>query len=690
MPARPVYVLGTGLSHDGSACLLKDGRIAIAIEKERLTRRKHDGGNDEQAIRYCLEAEGLELSDVDLVVQNANFSMLERGNDWFRGPRSMGRHPRVVTLSHHLAHAYSAIATCPFDECAVLVVDGCGNAFDECLDREAARSMAPPHDAALDHLHFEKDSYYHFDGRRLQPIAKDYSPWGKRLREYPMLPGSTLHSIGGLYQAASHYCLGGIDDSGKLMGLAPYGRPGAHREEIFRLDDGRVLVNEHWMRRFNRPYRDEKAFARDFAEYADIARWVQDEVERALLYLVRARHALHPSRHLAYAGGVALNAVANRRILQEGPFQALHVQPAAGDNGLALGCAVYGWMEVLGRERVLHDGSAAFGRPYAESEIMEALRARSDAITSERFDGSAALVDATAQLLADGCVVGWFQGGSEFGPRALGHRSILADPRRGGLRERINRHVKFREDFRPFAPSVTREFAESCFEMQANPQGPGDYMLMVVPVREGVAPSLPDITHVDGSCRPQAVSAQTEPLFHALLEAFAKRSGLPVLLNTSLNRRGMPIVETPAETVDFFLNGALDALVIASWIVRKTHRPDRSDPSAAATATEDAEAEAGRKALDELTRCVRRYGHTLRLRGVCEIRLHEGVRHPLALGNALETDAAALIVTLDARSLVRLVGERGACAQSLIDAGALTLEGPPLLFAGMVWMLQQG
>ncbi len=565
---RPSYVLGTGLSHDGSACLLKDGEIAVAIEKERLTRHKHDGGNDDDAILYCLDAEGITLDDVELVVQNANFSMFERGNDWFRGPRQVARHPRIVTISHHLAHAYSAIGTSPFDETAVLVVDGCGNACDEAVDRTAARSFAPVHDPALDHLHFEKDSYYHFDGRRLLPVAKDYSPWGYQAREYPMCPQTTQHSIGGLYRAASYYCLGGIDDSGKLMGLAPYGRPGAFADEIFALSDGRVFVNYHWMDRFDRPRRSAGDFRAHFQYYADIARWVQEELERALLYLVHQRHRLYPSKNLAYAGGVALNAVANRRILRESKFENLYVQPAAGDNGVAVGCAYYGWLAVLRRERRQHDGSSAFGRRYTSSEVTQALALRAERIEVVKAPD---MVETTASMLAGGAIVGWFQGRSEFGPRALGRRSILADPRRQGLRDRINSQIKLREDFRPFAPAVAAEHASTYFD--AGYDSP--YMLLVAPVRAEHADALREVTHVDGSCRLQTVSPAQEPTFHALLTAFARRTGLPVLLNTSLNRRGMPIVETPGEALDFFLECALDALVIEDFVVRKKDHQDR-------------------------------------------------------------------------------------------------------------------
>jgi carbamoyltransferase len=563
---EPMYVLGTGLSHDGSACLLKDGVIAVAIEKERLTRRKHDGGNDDDAILYCLAAEGISLDDVELVVQNANFSMFERGNDWFKGPRQVARHPRIVTISHHLAHAYSAIGTSPFDEAAVLVVDGCGNSCDEALDRTAARSLAPAHDPALDHLHFEKDSYYQFDGRHLQPIVKDYSPWGYRVRDYPMCPQTTQHSIGGLYRAASCYCLGGIDDSGKLMGLAPYGRPGVFSDPIFALRDGRVFVNYDWMSRFDRPRRSAEDFRTQFQYYADIACWVQGELERALLYLVNDRYRSYPSKNLVYAGGVALNAVANSRILRESKFENLYVQPAAGDNGVAIGCAYYGWLSELQRERHLHNGSSAFGRRYAAAEVTEALARRAERIEVVEAPD---VVEATASILANGAIVGWFQGRSEFGPRALGHRSILADPRRQGHRDRINRQIKFREDFRPFAPAVASEYASTYFGGSGSP-----YMLMVAPVLPEHANSIRDVTHVDGSCRLQTVSPEQEPTFHALLTAFARRTSLPILLNTSLNRRGMPIVETPAEALDFFLDCALDALVIENYVVRKKDRPE--------------------------------------------------------------------------------------------------------------------
>lgn len=563
---KPTYVLGTGLSHDGSCCLLKDGRVAVAIEKERITRRKHDGGNDTHAIRYCLDAEGITIDDVALVVQNANFSMFERGNGWFEGPRILADRIPVVTISHHLAHAYSALAASPFEEAAVLVVDGCGNAYDECVDREGARVPVDPLAPEVRHLYFEKDSYYLWRDGRMRPLFKDFSPWGLRIRDYPMCPPTTMHSIGGLYAAASIYAVLGLEDPGKLMGLAPWGRPGAHDFEIFDLRDGRAFVRYDWMGRFDNPSRGLEHFQANFQYYADLAWWVQREVERALLYVLGHRFAMAPSENLAYGGGVALNAVANRRILREGPFRNVFFQPAAGDNGLALGAAHYGWLVTLGRERVLHDGSTCFGRAYPRSEVEAALDRHAGALEVERADD---VVRRTAELLAEGKVVGWFQGGSEFGPRALGHRSILADPRREGVRDFINAKVKLREDFRPFAPSVLLEDAPLYFDCDRE----SPYMILVAPVRPEWRDRIPAVVHRDGSCRIHTVTETSDPRYHALLKEFRRAAGLSVLLNTSFNRRGMPIVESPLDAVELFLASALDVLVMDDRVVRKREAP---------------------------------------------------------------------------------------------------------------------
>jgi predicted NodU family carbamoyl transferase len=704
---RPTYVLGTGISHDGSACLLKDGQVAVAIEKERITRVKHDGGNDTAAVRYCLETEGIAIEDLALIVQNGIFGDFSRGNSYFGGPRLIRDDlpVPVVTISHHLAHAYSAIGMCPFPEAALLVIDGCGNTLEECTDLQG---LAPPFTVDDDtrHLYFEKDSYYLWREGRLQTVFKDFSPWTNLyVKTCPMMLNNVAkHSIGGVYAVASHYCVRGTADLGKLMGLAPYGRDGIYKERIFELRDGRVFANPDWMRGFDRPARTANDFKRDFQYYADIAYWVQREVERALLYLIQARYEMCPASNLAYAGGVALNAVANARILQESKFRRIYMVPAAGDNGIALGCAFYGWLEALGRERVLSSGSTCFGRGYRSQDVMFALRSademavpppesgtadpaeqiegllwslqkglepsvastwstklrwevagvatfateirdgrlrvwrdgvepvtaviRGDAVTiAHIFRGrlhparavehgrlqctnldallyfhaginwkavapeqSASLplagfswrhdsdpVGCAAQLLADGKVIAWFQGGSEFGPRALGHRSILADPRKPGVVDLINVRVKRREEFRPFAPSVLLEDASTYFECDFE----SPYMILVAQVREQWRETLRSVTHLDGSARLQTVTPDWNPRYYDLLKIFKRLTGLPVLLNTSFNRKGMPIVETPEEAINFFREAdGLDALLIEDFVLEPKEASDLWHPDA--------------------------------------------------------------------------------------------------------------
>jgi carbamoyltransferase len=555
-----LYVLGTHVSHNGSACLLKDGEIVVAIEKERLSRIKHDGKDDSLAIRYCLDAEGITLDDVDLVVQNSNFDMFEGVCSDRIGERLVNKARHVETISHHLAHAYSAVGTSPLDESAVLVVDGCGNAYADCMDLEGAVTLEEPASAELGQVYFEKDSYYLWQNGVLRPNVKDFSVWGPN-QSYAMYPNTTMHSLGGTYLGVSTYVFRGIEDPGKLMGLAPYGRKDTYDFEMFDLQNGRVLLNYQWMKEFDRPARSYDEFKENFQYYADIAYHTQKELERALLYLVDARYQMHPSDNLAFAGGVALNAVANRRIVTESKFKNVYFQPAAGDNGLAIGCAYYGWLAILKKQRKAHSGSTFFGRNYSIETTEEALK-QSKGV---RYTREPNFVIKVADLLAEGKTVAWFQGGSEFGPRALGHRSILADPKNKDVRNHINRDIKFREDFRPFAPSVPLDEVETYFDHPYE----SPYMILVAPVRDAWRERLAAVVHEDGSSRVQTVEEALVPEYYSLLKKFGERTGYSVLLNTSFNRRGMPIVETPAEAIALFLSTALDALVLGDFIVFK-------------------------------------------------------------------------------------------------------------------------
>lgn len=561
MKNSPVYVIGTGLSHDSSVCLLANGKVVLGIEKERLTRRKHDRGNDRLAMQYVLDRAGITLGDVALVVQNENFGMFRRGNsEYGKEPRLLTGSTRVVTISHHLAHAYSAFGPSGFDQASVLVIDGCGNAYEDCIDLPQS-TLLEKVASGCEHIYFEKDSYYASRDGVLHTVAKDFSIWGAR--EWPVNPPTTLHSIGGVYQAFSQYVFTDFDDSGKLMGLAPYGKPGRFGLSLFDLCDGQALVRRDTLQEFTFPARSRSALKADFEYYADVAHWVQMEIERALLYVVGDRFERCPSRNLAYAGGVALNAVANSRILRETGFENLYIQPAAADNGLAIGCAYYGWLEVLGQEHVHGSGSAYLGAPYPADLVRSAVAAAGDKVVAEE---DADPVVRVAQLLAEGKVVAWYRGGAEFGPRALGHRSILAHPGIPGLRDHINTNIKFREDFRPFAPSVLAHEAQRFFDCEGYDS---PYMILVFDVRPEWREQLVNVVHEDGSSRLHTVTEESEPVYFRLLEEFQRLSGLPILLNTSLNKRGMPIVESPEEALAFFLDCALDVLVLDDLVITK-------------------------------------------------------------------------------------------------------------------------
>jgi predicted NodU family carbamoyl transferase len=700
---KPVYVLGTGLSHDGSACLLKDGKISVAIEKERITRSKHDGYNDDAAIKYCLETQGIGIEDVDLIVQTGNYSLFLDDEyavqEWKYGNRivkSPHHNVPVVTLSHHLAHAYNAIGTAPFEDMAVLVIDGSGQAFKNCMDLDGINThLQIPSD--ISHLYLETDSFYHYRDNKLTTLRKEFSCFSEfQFSEglLPMCPIRLKHSMGDMYEQASAYCLGkGSFNAGKLMGLAPYGKPGVYTHEIFECKDGRVSVRYEWQRIFNKPVGSYPEFKKNFQYYADIAYWVQKETERAILYIVKERSTLSDAVNLAYTGGVALNAVANAKILNSGIFSNLYMTPAAGDNGLSIGCAYYGWLEVLKQQRVMHDQNSCFGKIYTNttlhkaiadfklvsehntnqvvdtffdilsegvpvfattgstftiqfivrdcgmymlqirdgvcktiseitghpdatvmiegalfirlmldfqtvsntlregevlwqgdvrqiavfadaettrSKMQEAIFKSGGSFKKSLFKEEDDIISAVATLLSQGKVIGWFQGASEFGPRALGHRSIIADPRRKDIQHHINANIKFREDFRPFAPSVLLEDVSKYFQYE----GVSPYMIMVAQVQPEWKDMIPGVVHKDNSCRIQTVTPDWNERYFRLLHKFRELTGIGVLLNTSFNRRNMPIVETPEQALNFFYECDLDYLVMDNFIVYKEHEDE--------------------------------------------------------------------------------------------------------------------
>ncbi|MNJ88953.1 Decarbamoylnovobiocin carbamoyltransferase [compost metagenome] len=559
--SKPLYVLGTGLSHNGSAVLLKDGIICVGIEKERITRKKHDGGNDTEAVQYCLDAEGITLADIALVVQTANFEIPDRNR--FHGKRLFADFPDlpVITVSHHLAHAYSAVGTCDFEECVVMVIDGCGSPHEQCTDVSQGTILS---EMTTDRMWCEKDSFYHFDGQKLTPLIKDFSPIENQAGHSLKLP-TTRHSIGGFYAAVSQYVFGNMDDVGKLMGLAPYGKEGVIEKEAFELKNGSLLVRDDWQEALTMPSEGYAFFREHFQYYADIAFWAQKQVEKAVLGCFKDRLAHFPHKNVCYSGGVALNAVANAFLLNAGAVEHFYIEPAAGDNGLALGCAYYGWLEVLKKQKVKHNENTCFGKVYPEEEIWEAVKVLPGNFHVKKCS-SEELVTETARFLAEGLTVGWFRDHCEFGPRALGHRSILAHPGIPGLGDHINARIKFREDFRPFAPAVLPELASTYF--RSGRKSP--YMILVDHTKPEYLEQLQNVTHVNETARVQTVDKTWNKPFFDLIEAFQRETGIGVLLNTSFNKKGMPIVETPEQAIDLFLESALDILVLNDFVISKT------------------------------------------------------------------------------------------------------------------------
>jgi len=575
MPKQHTYVLGLNTyDHDVSACLLRDGAIAFAIAKERITRVKHASGFYQEVIDYCLNAEGITLDDVDLIVRNCYIlpvGEMEERLVYFDAPgflpdferEDAAKHPlylshsdKVVTISHHLAHAYSAFAVSPFDEGVVMIVDGVGSYRSDVMEPYPASDTATP-------LARESESYYKFKGSTLECLKKVYMEpdRGFLSDEFYNMPG-----LGALYSRASTYIFGDWNKCGELMGLAPYGR---HNEvkSLMGLVDGKLDV-PHWTTDLKQPYiQDGSNWEKSPAmrHWEDMAWRVQDDTENVLLARARWLRETTGAKNLTMAGGVALNCVANGRLARESGFENIWIQPATGDDGIAIGCAYYGWLEILKQRRNFVMEHSYIGKPYTDQEVAAALqrflvRIQIDARRSDNICRD------TAKLLADQRVIGWFQGGSEFGPRALGNRSLLGDPRKPEMKDILNSRVKHRQAFRPFAPIVLAERMKDIFEGDHD----SPFMLLAKPVRPEWRDKIPSIVHVDGTARVQTVSEATNPMLYGLLKEFDALTGVPVLINTSYNIKGEPIVETPRDAVACFLTTGVDHLIMHDTIVSKT------------------------------------------------------------------------------------------------------------------------
>lgn len=559
--------------HDAAAALLQDGQIVAAVEEERFSRKKHDSGFPTRSIAFCLRQGGISAQDLDYVVfYDKPFLKFERilttalhafprawgsfregmaswllDKLWVKGAlRDHLKIPpsKVLFARHHTSHAASSYYCSPFDKAAILTVDGVGEWATAGIGVGEGPTLS--------------------------------------MRQEMRFP----HSLGLLYSAFTAY-LGFEVNEGeyKVMGMAPYGQPryldriyqlmDLAEDGSFRLDLDYFAYHHSTSRMFNQKFEELFGPARPLHDrdkldrhYADIAASIQRACEEILLKMARHAYAVTGLPHLCMAGGVALNSVANGRILRETPFEELYIVPAAGDGGGAVGAALYGYHQLLGQPRRFVMEHAYWGEAHSQGTVEAFLRGQN--IPHTTFEDEERLVEQVTEHLVAGKVLGWLHGRFEYGPRALGARSILADPRRAAMKEVVNAKIKFREAFRPFAPSVLLERSEDYFDLPAPERHyPARFMLLIVPVHERQRATLPAVTHVDGSARPQTVAAANAPRYHRVIEAFGEATGVPVLLNTSFNLRGEPIVNTPAEAYSTFARSEMDFLVLENALVAK-------------------------------------------------------------------------------------------------------------------------
>ena len=552
------WILGISASHNGSACLLRGDEIVVAIQEERLShfkRHRIRGAGPSQAVAYCLDYASIEPSELSLVVLCVQGRVKDEMHDIRRDPllNVVTHNTPTLAIPHHYGHAFSAFATSGFKESAVLVVDGAGSPVHDFTAEEMKVLNSNVEDG------WETISLYYASGTNIVPLEKHVVERGAWLvmhnGEMP-----SFGSLGGMFSAAAQQIFGEPSEAGKVMGLAPYGKAVFPASDFFNV----VTRNFHYKDTVPLRFRNGERWPNCTSEYEALAGSVQSALEEALLYLASHIRELSGSDNLCYAGGVALNSVANERIIRESGFKNVYIIPAAEDSGASIGAAYYGLWQLTQHNslrQLLHD---APGRRYSLADISAAVDGRADIRVAHSAD---VLADAV-ELLCDGKIIGWFDGGSELGPRALGQRSILCDPRRPDGKETLNRRVKMREAFRPFAPAVLLEEARDWFDFgNTTPESP--FMLRVVTVNEERREQVPAIVHVDGTGRVQTLTRENNGRFYELVKRFHEKTGVPMLLNTSFNRMGQPIIETPADAIECLLNTGLDCCVFEDRIVFK-------------------------------------------------------------------------------------------------------------------------
>lgn len=546
MDLQSQVILGINCAHDASACLMIDGQIRVAILEERLSRKKHHEGFPHLAINYCLNVANIhDINNVHCIVMNQYTKSSHEIELLYLGYKNN----LVINPSHHLLHAYYAYCASGFINAAVLIVDGSGYNYGEYVVRNSPHIGPAPKFSEMD----EALTLFHIDKGNIDLVDKTWGLWNSS-EPYYRFP-----SLGHMFSVASQYIFGDWVHAGKTMGLAPYGDSSGIPFQIITLLDDGIEIDVDWILKLPKPSynlpADEVKIKRNLAAK------VQEELENAILHIVRIAHRKIPSKNLCLSGGVALNSVANGLIVRDGPFEKLFIAPAASDGGIAIGAALYGFCQLNSSLPASFDASDFYGKEYEINEISELVQ-NDSRIIYELVDEPGVRA---ASDIAEGKIVGWFEGGSEFGPRALGHRSILCDPRLPNMKDMLNSRVKYREGFRPYAASVLKEHTSEYFAIsEENP-----YMLVVTPVHPEKRSVIPAVCHVDGTCRIQTVDINYKGQFRQLIEHFFRLTSVPLVLNTSFNIRGEPIVETPSEALACFLGSGIDTLYIGPYRISK-------------------------------------------------------------------------------------------------------------------------
>ncbi len=595
-----MHILGIScFYHDAAAVLLQQGELVAAAEEERFTRKKHDFGFPANAIAFCLEHAGITAPELDYVVfyekpllkferilttTLGTFpkswgvfreSMITWFNDklWIKG-QILGKLPvaadRLLFVEHHLSHAASAFFASPYEEAAILTVDGVGEWTTTTVGKGSAdwdgngrneielfSEVRFPHSLGL--LYSTFTAFLGFRVNNGEYKVMGMAPYGAADRVEDVHKVVRVGADGGFHLNMDYFSFHRSTArtfSPKFEQL--FGQPRVHDSIFFTPTTHPDRDHPDW---------DEATAARN-QHYANIAASVQRVTEETLLKMAAYAHRESGLKNLCLAGGVALNSVANGRIMRESPFENVFIQPAAGDSGGALGAALYAYHVLLGKPRSFVQEHGYWGKGYGAEEIISAIDAAG--VEYRRLDDEEALARAMASDLVAGKVISVARGRFEWGPRALGNRSILADPRREDMKEIVNTKIKFREPFRPFAPAILEERAADYYELSdADSSYPLRYMLAVYTARKDKRAAIPAVTHTGGTGRLQTVRREWNPLYYRVIESFGEQTGVPVVLNTSFNLRGEPIVNTPADALSTFARSGIDSLYLGDFAIRK-------------------------------------------------------------------------------------------------------------------------